>query len=106
VAASTARHETRALLRAHLAAAMNYRHRTEHCPICRRLLLLAMEPEDEHGTTLAPASTAIPPAAPSGGSSDGFTDGPTGACTAVPASPRAEPGSERSGTQDESPPVP
>lgn len=90
MAASTARHETRALLRAHLAAAMNYRHRTEHCPICRRLLLLAMEPEDDRGTALAPAAT----------------DGPTGACAAPPANSLTEPGGEHSGTQDESPPTP
>lgn len=42
MAAST-RHETRALLRAHLAAASSYRHLTRHCPICHRLLRLAME---------------------------------------------------------------
>ncbi|QGV79767.1 DUF6274 family protein [Streptomyces ficellus] len=45
-AASTARHETRALLRAHLAAASGYRHITRHCPICHRLLRLAMEYPD------------------------------------------------------------
>ncbi|MEU1123885.1 DUF6274 family protein, partial [Streptomyces sp. NPDC005899] len=39
-----ARHETRALLRAHLAAASGYRHLTRRCPVCHRLLLLAMEP--------------------------------------------------------------
>ncbi|MDJ0463518.1 DUF6274 family protein [Streptomyces sp. H27-C3] len=39
------RHETRALLRAHLAAAWGYRHLTRHCPICHRLLRLAMEHE-------------------------------------------------------------
>ena len=44
MSASTARHETRALLRAHLAAASGYRHLTGHCPICHRLLRLAMEP--------------------------------------------------------------
>ncbi|MFE3519214.1 DUF6274 family protein [Streptomyces sp. NPDC059166] len=38
------RHETRALLRAHLAAASGYRHLTRHCPICHRLLRLALEP--------------------------------------------------------------
>ncbi|MEU2586650.1 DUF6274 family protein [Streptomyces avermitilis] len=38
------RHETRALLRAHLSAASGYRHLTRHCPICRQLLRLAMEP--------------------------------------------------------------
>ena len=42
MAAST-RHETRALLRAHLSAASSYRHLTHHCPICHRLLRLAMD---------------------------------------------------------------
>ncbi|ATL28899.1 DUF6274 family protein [Streptomyces formicae] len=37
------RHETRALLRAHLAAAHSYRHLTRHCPICHQLLRLALE---------------------------------------------------------------
>ncbi|UXX94611.1 DUF6274 family protein [Streptomyces sp. AD2-2] len=40
--AASVRHETRALLRAHLAAATSYRHATRHCPICHRLLRLAM----------------------------------------------------------------
>lgn len=44
MSAPTERHETRALLRAHLAAASGYRHLTRHCPICHRLLRLAMEP--------------------------------------------------------------
>lgn len=44
MAAPTARHETRALLRAHLAAASGERHLTRHCPVCHRLLRLAMEP--------------------------------------------------------------
>lgn len=44
MSAPAARHETRALLRAHLAAASGYRHITRHCPICHRLLRLAMEP--------------------------------------------------------------
>lgn len=45
--AAATRHETRALLRAHLAAAQGrtgYRHLTRHCPVCHRLLRLAMEP--------------------------------------------------------------
>jgi uncharacterized protein DUF6274 len=43
------RRETRALLRAHLAAATRYRHATRHCPVCHRLLRLAMEhPAEEH----------------------------------------------------------
>ena len=41
--AGSARHETRALLRAHLAAASSYRHLTRHCPICHHLLRLAMD---------------------------------------------------------------
>ncbi|MBP8535448.1 DUF6274 family protein [Streptomyces sp. MK37H] len=40
---TSAKHETRALLRAHLAAAAGNRHFTRHCPICHRLLRLAME---------------------------------------------------------------
>jgi hypothetical protein len=44
MSASTGRHETRALLRAHLAAASGYRHLTRRCPVCYRLLRLAMEP--------------------------------------------------------------
>ncbi|MFB7496009.1 DUF6274 family protein [Streptomyces sp. NPDC056161] len=41
--AAAARHETRALLRAHLSAATSYRHLTRHCAICHRLLRLAMD---------------------------------------------------------------
>ena len=40
---ASVRHETRALLRAHLSAASSYRHLTRHCPICHRLLRLAMD---------------------------------------------------------------
>ncbi|MFJ9430622.1 DUF6274 family protein [Streptomyces sp. NPDC101490] len=42
-AASMARHDTRALLRAHLAAAARFGHLTRHCAVCHRLLRLAME---------------------------------------------------------------
>ncbi|MFJ4712744.1 DUF6274 family protein [Streptomyces sp. NPDC088785] len=41
---AAARHETRALLRAHLSAASGHRHLTRHCPVCHRLLRLAMDP--------------------------------------------------------------
>jgi hypothetical protein len=41
---TSATHETRALLRAHLAAASGRRHLTRHCAVCHRLLMLAMEP--------------------------------------------------------------
>ncbi|WP_327125773.1 DUF6274 family protein [Streptomyces sp. NBC_01727] len=81
--ASTARHETRALLRAHLAAASGYRHLTRHCPICHRLLRLAMEPAADstepvtgflgyvtpYGSARAPEPPA-PPAAASAGVPD------------------------------------
>ncbi|MFD3477066.1 DUF6274 family protein [Streptomyces sp. NPDC058695] len=45
--AASARHETRALLRAHLSAASGYRHLTLHCPVCHQLLRLALEPGRE-----------------------------------------------------------
>nr|WP_078876840.1 DUF6274 family protein [Streptomyces sp. 150FB] len=48
--ASTARHETGALLRAHLAAASGFPHRTGYCPICHRLQRLAMESGRTSGT--------------------------------------------------------
>ncbi|MFJ9322554.1 DUF6274 family protein [Streptomyces globisporus] len=54
MSASAARHETRALLRAHLAAASAYRHLTRHCAVCHRLLRLAMEP----GATAEPDGAA------------------------------------------------
>ncbi|MDX2919318.1 MULTISPECIES: DUF6274 family protein [Streptomyces] len=54
MSASAARHETRALLRAHLAAASAYGHLTRHCTVCHRLLRLAMEP----GATVEPAGAA------------------------------------------------
>ncbi|UUN27805.1 DUF6274 family protein [Streptomyces sp. FIT100] len=64
MAASTARHETRALLRAHLAAVSGYRHLTRHCPVCHRLERLAMEsaaePEDAED---AEDGSATPPPA-------------------------------------------
>ncbi|GLV78627.1 DUF6274 family protein [Streptomyces hygroscopicus] len=66
---TTAKHETRALLRAHLAAATGYRHFTRHCPVCHRLLRLAMEPTGaeeargagEAGNTIEGAQTATAP---------------------------------------------
>ncbi|MGW5940695.1 DUF6274 family protein [Streptomyces celluloflavus] len=57
------RHETRALLRAHLAAATGYRHLTRHCPICHQLLRLAMEPQTARSQDEAPAVAPAPPRA-------------------------------------------
>ncbi|MFF9406219.1 DUF6274 family protein [Streptomyces anandii] len=61
-ASASARHETRALLRAHLAAASSYRHLTRHCPVCRHLLRLAMDGPPRTAPAAPTASTA--PAAP------------------------------------------
>ncbi|MGQ4382341.1 DUF6274 family protein [Streptomyces sp. SAS_270] len=63
--AATARHETRALLRAHLSAATGYRHLTRHCPICHQLLRLAMQPspydeEDDDGGVRAGTEEGSP----------------------------------------------
>ncbi|MFI1754650.1 DUF6274 family protein [Streptomyces sp. NPDC020571] len=41
--ATSVRHETRALLRAHLSAASSFGHVTRHCPVCHRLLRLALD---------------------------------------------------------------
>ncbi|WP_103532024.1 DUF6274 family protein [Streptomyces sp. SM11] len=65
MSASTARHETRALLRAHLAAASAYRHLTRHCAVCHRLLRLAMEPGGD-GERRAPTGHSGAPQAAAG----------------------------------------
>jgi hypothetical protein len=58
--AGPVRHETRALLRAHLAAASSYRHLTRHCPICHRLLRLAMDAGPQ-AASQAVSQAAVPP---------------------------------------------
>ncbi|MFD7746676.1 DUF6274 family protein [Streptomyces sp. NPDC059698] len=67
MSASTARHEIRALLRAHLAAASAYRHLTGRCAVCHRLLRLAMEPGGDGQPTAPAASPAASGAGPDGG---------------------------------------
>ncbi|MFE7778257.1 DUF6274 family protein [Streptomyces sp. NPDC057445] len=84
MAASTARHETRALLRAHLAAVSGYRHLTRQCPVCHRLLRLAMEPTEP--ALLEPAR----PREPLGAVERGEPAQP-----AEPVQPAALPGSMR-----------
>ncbi|MEV7796091.1 DUF6274 family protein [Streptomyces sp. NPDC087512] len=59
--AASVRHETRALLRAHLSAASSYRHVTRRCPICHRLLRLALD-------SPAPSAPPAPPPASSASS--------------------------------------
>ncbi|MFG2601171.1 DUF6274 family protein [Streptomyces sp. NPDC048462] len=66
VARSSPRHEIRALLRAHLAAATGYRHLTRHCAVCARLLRLAMEPVTAPVAGGATEDPAGPPGAPAG----------------------------------------
>jgi hypothetical protein len=99
VAASTARHETRALLRAHLSAATGYRHRTEHCPVCRKLLRLVMEPEGEDGADEEEEPGAAPGAAPDTASASR----PSPASGPAPA-PGPEP-APRCPPRDEGPPI-
>ncbi|MFD7666357.1 DUF6274 family protein [Streptomyces sp. NPDC059788] len=79
---TAARHETRALLRAHLSAATGYRHLTRHCPVCARLLRLAMEPRDRAAGAPAADSGARTSVKPSRGPS-----------RASEASPRTDPAS-------------
>ncbi|MFG3525145.1 DUF6274 family protein [Streptomyces sp. NPDC047917] len=51
---TSATHETRALLRAHLAAVSGRRHLTRHCAVCHRLLRLVMEPVTARRSDSAP----------------------------------------------------
>ncbi|WP_079168267.1 DUF6274 family protein [Streptomyces colonosanans] len=63
--ATSVRHETRALLRAHLAAASGYRHLTPRCPVCHRLLRLALEPAQHDEESPQTASEDENPSNPS-----------------------------------------
>ncbi|WP_078489459.1 DUF6274 family protein [Streptomyces bikiniensis] len=69
-AASAARHDTRALLRAHLAAASRYGHLTRHCVVCHRLLRLAMEVPEAAEPPEACAAEERAPAAEDEGPAD------------------------------------
>lgn len=56
----TARHETRALLRAHLSAAVGSGHLTHHCAVCHRLQRLAMH-QGQEGPEMPPwRDTGLP----------------------------------------------
>ncbi|MCF3122922.1 hypothetical protein IPZ68_24930 [Streptomyces arenae] len=79
---ASVRHETRALLRAHLAAATSYRHLTRHCPICHQLLRLALEPS-QHGSgeRETPEAAFVLENAVRGPSADGSGAGDTGGGT-------------------------
>ncbi|MFD9049795.1 DUF6274 family protein [Streptomyces zaomyceticus] len=68
-AASAARHDTRALLRAHLAAASRYGHLTRHCVVCHRLLRLSMElPDPDFREPGSPEPDVREPGFPGAGS--------------------------------------
>lgn len=75
MSASTARHETRALLRAHLAAASAYRHLTRHCAVCHRLLRLAMEPGGDGEPRASGSPSGAPQEGAGGQASAGRPDG-------------------------------
>ncbi|UZI30275.1 DUF6274 family protein [Streptomyces sp. VB1] len=75
MSASTARHETRALLRAHLAAASAYRHLTRHCAVCHRLLRLAMEPGGDGRPQASGSPSGAPQEAAGGRAPAGRPDG-------------------------------
>ncbi|MFF5919678.1 DUF6274 family protein [Streptomyces flavochromogenes] len=92
-AASAARHETRALLRAHLAAASRYGHLTRHCVVCHRLLRLSMDlPEPEGPDEGREPEPEQPDEGPEG------PEGPDGA-----ERPGEEPERPADGSGDESP---
>ncbi|WP_435238384.1 DUF6274 family protein [Streptomyces sp. YPW6] len=98
MSASAARHETRALLRAHLAAASAYGHLTRHCAVCHRLLRLAMEP----GAAAEPggASEPAPDATEAAPDATGAAPDPAGA-SAAREGVRGRPG----GHEDQRPPA-
>ncbi|MEU6114053.1 DUF6274 family protein [Streptomyces sp. NPDC047117] len=63
--AEAGRHATGALLRAHLSAAARFRHATLRCPVCRRLLRLALEriPDPPQTKIVSAGPSAASPAA-------------------------------------------
>ncbi|PWI12324.1 hypothetical protein DIZ27_01735 [Streptomyces sp. NWU339] len=63
---ASARHETQALLRAHLLAASSFGgHLTRHCPVCHRLLRLAMD-SAPHDSFPRPTESTEPTEPPEG----------------------------------------
>ncbi|AXU13664.1 DUF6274 family protein [Streptomyces clavuligerus] len=105
-AATAQRHATRALLRAHLSAASGYRHLTRHCPICHRLLRLAMEPSEaeqgpahrKHARTVDGAVTG-----PRGASDGPTANDPGEAPRGGPTDALAALAAHTPGTEDEGP---
>ncbi|MGW4357747.1 DUF6274 family protein [Streptomyces californicus] len=109
MSASTARHEIRALLRAHLAAASAYRHLTRYCVVCHRLLRLAMEPGGDGaagpatGRSTPPGTPPTPPAGRSTPPGDHPT--PPTDLSAPPAGPPPPPARPSTPSVDLSPPA-
>ncbi|MFI9030342.1 DUF6274 family protein [Streptomyces sp. NPDC053560] len=63
--AAAGKHATGALLRAHLSAAARFRHATLRCPVCRRLLRLALDrvpdpPQTKIVSVAPPAASPAP----------------------------------------------
>ncbi|MEV3932863.1 MULTISPECIES: DUF6274 family protein [unclassified Streptomyces] len=102
MSAPTERHETRALLRAHLAAASGYRHLTQRCPICHRLLRLAMEPLTAPQAPYAPEESGNPAEPPH--SPETATGAPGADAGAAPLPHRTPPA--RDGTGADHPEAP
>ncbi|GCD44693.1 DUF6274 family protein [Streptomyces paromomycinus] len=101
---TAARHETRALLRAHLSAATGYRHLTRHCPVCARLLRLAMEPRSRAAGAPATDSDARTSARPFRGPSTA-PDAAPGTDPAPREEPSAGTAAPEEGRGDQSPPA-
>ncbi|NBM18791.1 DUF6274 family protein [Streptomyces sp. GC420] len=94
---TSARHATRALLRAHLNAASGYRHLTRHCAVCHRLLRLAMEGAAS-APDAVPAAAAVKAAETSPCAPDGpEAPAPPSAAAAAPGSASASPRQSRQG---------
>ncbi|MFH8408997.1 DUF6274 family protein [Streptomyces sp. NPDC018019] len=100
---TAARHEIRALLRAHLSAASGYRHLTRHCPVCARLLRLAMEPRSRVDGAPAADSAARPAARPATGPSAASGAAPRTGPASREAAPVAHEAVPAAATGDEGP---
>ncbi|WP_078888948.1 DUF6274 family protein [Streptomyces sclerotialus] len=104
-------HSTGALLRAHLAAAARFRHATRLCPVCRRLLRLALDHTAEPPQTKivsVPPSAAVPAAALSSSPRTASAARtrrvtPSSGPSALRAAPRATISARVVRTKDESP---
>ncbi|MFE7814765.1 DUF6274 family protein [Streptomyces sp. NPDC057433] len=99
---ASARHETRALLRAHLSAASSFGHHTRHCPVCHRLLRLAMDSAPRTPEASEPTQQPARPAESTGPTESARPADPTGPTDLTgPTEPTERP-PERVGGEDAS----